>query len=241
LWKVLELERPHTPSANSFSALVRALRTQRERAAKKQRFAHDAKQDFGRYFGPQVLAQACATLAAHFSALSTRPIFFLVDDYSAPKVSVALQQNLNRLLMQRSASCFFKLATESPASYESNDIDGKAYVEGREFKLVNLGMDFINASAGDKLRFVDDVFNKRLSYAETFPIKTLDALIGDDPASTNSNAVARRLRKKEKWEVCLRVGGLVRFVPEVVRAFARGEIQPSRVLAFPVSPSEKNG
>ena len=40
---------------------------------------------------------------------------------------------------------------------------------------------------------------------------------------------------------CLRVGGLVRFDPEIVRAFARGEIQPSKVLAFPSSPSGKNG
>lgn len=40
---------------------------------------------------------------------------------------------------------------------------------------------------------------------------------------------------------CLRVGGLVRFDPEIVRAFARGEIQPPKVLAFPGSPSGKNG
>lgn len=40
---------------------------------------------------------------------------------------------------------------------------------------------------------------------------------------------------------CLRVGGLVRFDPEIVRAFARGEIRPPKVVAFPGAPSGKNG
>lgn len=61
---------------------------------------------------------------------------------------------------------------------------------------------------------------------------------------------ARYLRVSRSWIYqraesgllpCLRVGGLVRFDPAVVRAFARGEIQPPRVLAFPGSPSGKNG
>jgi excisionase family DNA binding protein len=40
---------------------------------------------------------------------------------------------------------------------------------------------------------------------------------------------------------CLRVGGLIRFDPEAIRAFARGEVQPPKILAFPTSPSGKNG
>jgi serine/threonine protein kinase len=201
VWKVLELDPPKSPSANTFTTLARALRAERDRAARKQRFANDPKQGFGVYFRPDVLPKACAVLLNHFSALSTRPIYFLVDDYSSPKITDALQQNLNRLVMLRNSSCFFKLATESPASYESRDVDGKAYVEGREFKLVNLGMDFINAEAIDRLRFVDDVFNKRFRYAEDFPIKSLDVLLGDDPESRNNNEIARKLRGGKRWRV----------------------------------------
>jgi hypothetical protein len=153
------------------------------------------------YLRPDLLPKACSVLTAHFSALSKRPIFFLVDDYSSPKVTSDLQRNLNRLLMQRTPACFFKLATESPASYEINDVDGKSYVEGREFKLVNLGMDFINAAPSDKLRFVNDVFNKRLSSPEDFPVKTLDLLVGDDTASNNNNEIARQIREGRKWQV----------------------------------------
>ena len=81
--------------------------------------------------------------------------------------------------MQRSSACFFKLATESPASYESSDVDGKSYVEGREFRLLNLGIDFINAESEDKLAFVDDVFRRRFYYTQGYPVSSLDVLVGD--------------------------------------------------------------
>ena len=199
LWRVTGLEPPHTPAANTFAAVGRKLEKERDRAAKRQRFVEDPTYTFDDYFAPDVVVKACEVLKNTFPALSTRPIYFLVDDYSSPKISSQLQQNLNRLLMQRSAACFFKLATESPASYESNDVDGKSYVEGREFKLVNLGMDFINADGDDKLRFVDDIFNKRFAFTADFPVKTLDLLLGNAP--TNSNEIARQLRDNKKWEV----------------------------------------
>lgn len=199
LWELLELSPPKTPSANTFFALTRALDRERSRAAKKQRFANDPSQRFGDYFGPDKLLRACELLSQHFAELSTRPIFFLIDDYSIPKISEHLQANLNRLTMQRGGACFFKIATESPVSFVSRDIDGKSYVEGREFVLVNLGMNFVNAEEDDKLRFVDDVFNKRLSYAESFPIRDLQTLVGD--CALVHNETARELRGGQQPQV----------------------------------------
>jgi serine/threonine protein kinase len=193
LWELTGLSKPAHPSAHTFRALVNGLEKERGRAAYKQRFVNDSKHAFGVYFGPDLLLRACTTLADHFVELAQRPIFFLIDDYSTPKISADLQRNLNRLVMQRSARGFFKLATESPASFLSSDMDDKTYVEGREFRLVNIGMDFINATAEDKLRFVDDVFTKRFSYAERFPLKTLQAFVGDNPAR-DYNEHARQLR-----------------------------------------------
>ena len=66
----------------------------------------------------------------------------------------------------------------------------------------------------------------------------------------DSNDAARYLKVSRSWVYqraesgllpCLRVGGLVRFDPATVRAFARGEVQPPKVLPFPTSPSGKNG
>jgi len=66
----------------------------------------------------------------------------------------------------------------------------------------------------------------------------------------DANDVAEYLKVSRSWVYyraeagqlpCVRVGGLVRFDPGTVRAFARGDIQPPRVLAFPAAPSRKNG
>jgi excisionase family DNA binding protein len=57
----------------------------------------------------------------------------------------------------------------------------------------------------------------------------------------DANDVARYLKVSRSWVYhradagllpALRVGGLVRFDPAVVRGFARGEAQPSRVLSL---------
>ena len=194
LWKVLGLRKPQQPSADTFAAIQRALGQERARAAKKQRFVDDPAQSFGEYFGPGVLPAFCSALSERMLCLAGRPIVFFFDDYSKPKISSDLQRNANRLLMQRSSACFFKLATESPASYESSDVDEKSYVEGREFRLINLGIDFIRAESDDKLRFVDDVFDRRFQYTKDFPVSTLDKLVGDEPNGVSHNEMARALR-----------------------------------------------
>jgi excisionase family DNA binding protein len=66
----------------------------------------------------------------------------------------------------------------------------------------------------------------------------------------DANDAAHYLKVSRSWVYqraeagllpCLRVGGLLRFDPAAVRAFARGEVQPPKVLPFPTSPSGKNG
>jgi excisionase family DNA binding protein len=79
---------------------------------------------------------------------------------------------------------------------------------------------------------------------------TKDALADQPPELWDANDVARYLKVSRSWVYqrakagllpCLRLGGLLRFDPEKVRSFARGEIQPPKVLGFPGSPSGKNG
>ena len=65
----------------------------------------------------------------------------------------------------------------------------------------------------------------------------------------DANDVARYLKVSRSWVYhraeagllpCLRIGGLVRFDAATVRSFARGEIQPPKVLPFPTSPSPRS-
>jgi len=66
----------------------------------------------------------------------------------------------------------------------------------------------------------------------------------------DANDAARYLKVSRSWVYqraeagtlpCLRIGGLLRFDPATIRAFARGEIQPPKILPFPASPSGKKG
>ena len=199
IWKLLELSRSQEPGLDSFRALSARLQKERSRAAKKQRFVNDPKQNFGPYFGPDILTKICNMLMEKFSFLSDRPFFFFIDDYSSPKITIELQQNLNRLLMQRTSSCFFKLSTESPVSYARNDIDTKAYVEGREFTLINLGLIYIHAEIKEKLQFIEDVFNRRLKAIDNYPVSDLEALLGSH-SELNFNEDARLIRHGKKIE-----------------------------------------
>jgi hypothetical protein len=175
------------------------LQKERLRAARKNRFFKvDAV--IGEYFNPAILVNICEQLIKSFSFLQCRPFYFFIDDYSIPKVTIDLQRNINRLLMQRTASCFFKLSTESPVSFALADIDGKNYVESREFKLVNLGLVYLHADIPEKLKFIEDIFGRRFSAVPDYPVSNLDDLLGNY-SGLDQVGIALALRKKEKPEI----------------------------------------
>jgi serine/threonine protein kinase len=200
IWDIMGLKKPQVPGVNTFKEICSRLQKQRLRARNKQRFIHDHGVTIECYFGPDVLLDVSKVLMSNFSFLHNRPFYFFIDDYSIPKVSPALQKNLNRLLMQRSANAFFKLSTESPVSYVRSDIDGKAYVEGREFELLNLGLVYLYAKTEDKGRFIQDIFSRRFDAITGYPVKNLDQLIGGYSPPSN-NDVALIIRKGEKPEL----------------------------------------
>jgi len=223
LWEVLRLERPKEPGIETFRALAAELHKQRKKAAERQRFANDPKRPLGECFGVDVLQRACTALTETFSFLRHRPFHFFIDDYSSPKVTKALQENLNRIFMQRTPICFFKLSTESPVSFSKSDLDDKIYVENREFILHNLGLVYLHAEAARKLDFVDDVFRRRLSApAKEFPVKELRELLGSCPEE-NFNEDARKLREGRKLEfwgreaLCRLCSGDIHYLISVVR------------------------
>ena len=198
LWTLLGVEPPQTPNYASFKAIVSRLNKERLKAADRHRFANDPKRVIGLCFGPDVLPQSCRALRDTLSFLRNRPIYFFIDDYSIPKVTRDLQANLNRLFMQRSSVCFFKLSTESPVSFAKDDIDEKIYVESREFILQNLGLVYLHAGLATKLTFIEDVFRRRLRQSKTnFYAKELDELVGSN-TDGNNNDIARQLRDNRK-------------------------------------------
>ncbi len=200
IWEILRLQPPRQPGSETLRVIATELQKQRKWAAEKQRLAHDPKQPIHDCFGADVLQNTCVALAEAFPFLAARPFYFLIDDYSAPKVSKGLQENLNRVFMQRAGTCFFKLSTESPVSFSKQDIDDKVYVENREYILINLGLVFLHAEVEHKLDFIEDVFRRRLSASETpYPVRELRDLLGNNKAS-NFNEDARQIREGKKTE-----------------------------------------
>ncbi|MBZ5564004.1 MAG: protein kinase [Acidobacteriia bacterium] len=199
VWQALRLTPPQQPGANTFKSIVSRLQKERQRAANKQRFVKVVKQEFGQYFGADVLVNVCQILTESFSFLRDRPFYFFIDDYSSPKITKDLQENLNRIFMQRASSCFFKLSTESPVSFSKSDIDSKIYVEGREFTLLNLGLVYLHAGTDEKLQFIDDVFGRRLSAPPNYPVRELTLLIGSN-SGLKYNEEARQIRDNHKSE-----------------------------------------
>ena len=195
LWDLLGWSQPLPPTIAPFDAVASRLQRERKRAADKARFLHDPKQSFGRYFGPRTLVDACHIVRDECAHLTTLPIYFFIDDYSEPKITLPLQENLNRLFMHRSAPCFFKLSTESPISFSTRDVDGKAFVEAREYSLVNLGLRYIKDGGPETLPFLEDLFERRFRQVPEYPVHTLDQLIGSKPR--NENDIARRITSSQ--------------------------------------------
>jgi len=81
-----------------------------------------------------------------------------------------------------------------------SDIDGKSYVEGREFKLLNLSLVYLAASSEQKRNFIDDIFQRRFASIKEYPVKDLDELLGDMPLKPSTQQ-AISIREGEKNEI----------------------------------------
>ena len=89
IWDVLRLQAPRQPGSETLKTIAVELQKQRRWAADKQRFAHDVKQPIRECFGADALQNVCNILSDAFPFLAPRPFYFLIADYSAPKVTKA--------------------------------------------------------------------------------------------------------------------------------------------------------
>lgn len=195
LWCVLGLQRPANPESDTVSYFVNRLRgKERRRAVFHQRFANKRSHEFPALLGPGHMIEACKCLRGRLRCCAERPIYFFIDDYSAPKITKSLQANLNRLLMYRSADVFFKISAESPVSYAREDIDGKKFVESREYDLLNLGLRYLKDESDKRREFIEDLFSRRFRAVPDYPVNSLSELLGD--VRRNENSAARVLGRR---------------------------------------------
>ena len=193
LWRVTGWRPPESPNWNRAATLINRLKgKERKRALRKHRFAHVSDEPICGYFGPEKMLETCQTIRDQLEFLIDRPFYFFVDDYSHPKITLDLQENLNRLLMVRSSDIFFKLSTESPISFARKDSDGKSFVETREYDMLNLGLKYLTDHANRRKKFILDIFDRRFSACPSYPVKNLIDLLGSFTRNENETAIAIR-------------------------------------------------
>lgn len=96
-----------------------------------------------------------------FEFFRSRHIYFLLDDFSDPKVPYELQKSLNRIIGFRNERFCFKISTEK-FGFTPIDSDGKILQQDREFSYIDLGARFINANRSEKKDFIKKIIEKRL-------------------------------------------------------------------------------
>ena len=222
LWGLLGLQKPSNPESETVSYFVNRLRgKERRRAVYHQLRAHKANHELPPLLGPGSMIEACRRVRLRFRCCADRPIYFFIDDYSDPKITKALQANLNRLLMYRSADVFFKISAESPVSFAREDIDGKKFVESREYDLLNLGLRYLKDESHKRREFIEDLFGRRFRAVPAYPVKSLSDLLGD--RRRNENSAARVLRGSGDSAKSLRENGHFAGC-ETVAAMCSGDI-----------------
>ena len=249
LWSQIGLQPQSHPAVSRFSDLITRLTKQRARAAKMQRLCHLPNQSITGYLGPSALLEFCSTLRTKFSFLRDRPFFYFIDDFSTPKITEDLQRNLNRMLMTRHPDVFFKISTESPISFERRDIDGKQYVEEREFELLNLGLRYLQHDGNQVQSFLEDLFGRRFREVESFPCDSLAELLGHNERNENEMARLSRANKAQSTlfgveTITALCSGDIHYMIRLVRKMvedANGQLQVDKPNGAPaISPSRQS-
>ncbi|WP_226006069.1 protein kinase [Natrinema salinisoli] len=150
--------------------------------------------DETRLMGIDRLPKTCKNFINSVDWLKNTPLFFLVDDYSLPKITQGMQSTLNDLVMERWDQVYFKISTESIASFHPYDRSEKLLEESREFEVVDLANHFIS-NTEKRNKFLTEVLNTRLETTSGIHSKYTDIyeILGERPYDSY-NDLARQLR-----------------------------------------------
>lgn len=150
------------------------------------------------------LKNLCKLLRDCIPWMKETPFYFFIDDYSMPKITDKLQAILNNFIFIRYSELFFKVSTESTLTLYPYDASGKMLDDSREFgEVIELGQYFLHASHKEKMDFLTDVVNNRLSLAEEFKWTERDItkILHSSPIRSR-NAFALLIRSGKHVKYC---------------------------------------
>lgn len=149
--------------------------------------------------GSTFVRDICRKVTELLPGLQQFPITFLLDDYTAHRLSRQIQDILNAILWQRDASHVFKVSSE-PHGFSTGHIDDSKIDANREFVWVDAGALTIDADQEEgRERFVTELLDKRFEYANY--VGRVGTLIGKSTHKSDPELAKaiRTHRKGNRW------------------------------------------
>jgi hypothetical protein len=100
--------------------------------------------------------------------LASKPLVFLLDDFTQQRLGEMVQSILNPILWQRDAACAFKISCE-PFGFSNTHVDDAKIDQNREYILIDAGQTMQSGASDEtarRRRFVEGLLDKRLTAAE---------------------------------------------------------------------------
>lgn len=117
------------------------------------------------------LSDFSVLLSDNIEYFKNKKFYFLLDDYSHPKVRFEIQKTFNRIIGSRNSKYCFKISTEKfsffPGDYDLEEV-GKQFQQDREFVYIDLGEKYLSYPTQkdeEKKRFVKSILDKRFTRA----------------------------------------------------------------------------
>lgn len=136
-----------------------------------------------------------------FELFKKKPLLILLDDYSLPNISIPIQESLHDFIFARNPYCFFKVSTESIASFHPLSSNGKLLEPPGDYDVLDLGSLFLNASPDTRSTFLASVVNGRLTNCAGIhqSYQDIKVLLGPN-AFPDYNSMAEHLLKKRRTQ-----------------------------------------
>ncbi|ABN07843.1 protein kinase [Methanocorpusculum labreanum Z] len=120
-----------------------------------------------------------------------KDFFLFLDDYSSPMINECTQKILNPIIFRRTSSVFFKISTESVASFIPYGLNDKKLEENNDYKLIDLSIKSItNENNSENEDIINSIFKRRIERSDLFANynTNLKELLGEYKLSDNERA-----------------------------------------------------
>lgn len=152
------------------------------------------------------LEKFTAVIRANVAMVGERPLFFFLDDYSTPLVTIPTQRILNSIVFRRSPTVIFKVATESTESFEPVGLNSKPLEENDDYVLIDSSSQVMARSDKANRELLSAILEPRIDRESRFAGRnlTLKSILG--PTHYTNIELAEKLKAQDKHSEVLYCG-----------------------------------